>query len=759
MRANSYINILVLFISILSSSSVGAATIHIPADQPTIQDGIDASWHGDLVLVAPGTYVENINFGYKGVTVQSEAGAYETIIDGGECTQGESYCSVVTFKGMYEQAAIDGFTIRNGNGYADPSKDTLKGGGIFCLTASPTIRDCIITGNTAYDGGGAYFHYSSAVLENCTIIDNIGRAKSGGILCWESSPTIRDCTISGNSTEDDGGGMSISLSNPTITNCVITENFADGCGGGILLYISDPILEDCAISRNVSRDYGGGIKGYQSSPMITNCEITDNIGEESGGGCWFYSYCNPTISHCTISRNETYTLHLGGGGIYLDGLCDATITNCEISDNRSLDKGGGIVINSSSPIITNCIISGNIANEHGGGIHYYGCRGTQTITNCTISGNHAGSFGGGVCCKNIETLMITNSILWGDHAPEGPELALIDDSALTVSYSDVQGGDAAVYVDESTLTWLDGNIDSEPLFVGGDHLHLGSGSPCIDAADSAPSHNDVCFPPSMGTERADMGAYGGPEACGWCGDHDADGHESAACGGMDCNDRYADTYPGAEEICDGRDNDCDGQIDEDFEDADGDGSAWCADCDDSDPTIHPGAEETCDHIDNNCNGFIDEDFDRDGDGWTTCDEPMPDCDDLDPFISPGKDEDCDNGVDDDCDGLIDYDDPECVVFQLEVWGYYSAGYLNISFTLSAPEPATWATYLLLTFPTIQIIPLWIAPLWTEPLPVVYPPMEIPIAFPFPSLGWIGIYTGLFTAEGIQVFDFNLVHTG
>ncbi len=62
----------------------GAATIRVPMDQPTIQDGIDAAELWDLVLVAPGTYVENIDFHGKLITLQSEAGAELTVIDGGD---------------------------------------------------------------------------------------------------------------------------------------------------------------------------------------------------------------------------------------------------------------------------------------------------------------------------------------------------------------------------------------------------------------------------------------------------------------------------------------------------------------------------------------------------------------------------------------------------------------------------------------------------------------------------------------------------
>jgi len=96
-------------------------------------------------------------------------------------------------------------------------------------------------------------------------------------------------------------------------------------------------------------------------------------------------------------------------------------------------------------------------------------------------------------------------------------------------------------------------------------------------------------------------------------DHDGDGYDSEEYGGDDCDDADADVSPGASELCDGADNDCDGRTDEDF-DADGDRSydeTDCAglsagdDCDDTDATVHPGATEICDDIDNDCDGLVD----------------------------------------------------------------------------------------------------------------------------------------------------------
>ena len=94
-------------------------------------------------------------------------------------------------------------------------------------------------------------------------------------------------------------------------------------------------------------------------------------------------------------------------------------------------------------------------------------------------------------------------------------------------------------------------------------------------------------------------------------------------------------------------------------------------------------------------------------------------------------------------------------FRIELDAFYWEGILRFRFTISALEPATWANCLIVPFPEVQIIPLW-----TVPLPVITPPVDLPtLTIPFPSLGWIGIWSGLFTAEGVQADDFEWVDTG
>ncbi len=135
--------------------------------------------------------------------------------------------------------------------------------------------------------------------------------------------------------------------------------------------------------------------------------------------------------------------------------------------------------------------------------------------------------------------------------------------------------------------------------------------------------------------------------------------------GDDCDDSEGASYPGASEICDGKDNNCDGWTDEGLTfDVDADGYSTpdsCEgtknDCDDSNDAIHPDATEVCDSDDNNCDGANNEGltFDTDTDGYTTpdsCEGSKDDCDDNDADINPGATEVCDN-IDNNCDGSID----------------------------------------------------------------------------------------------------------
>ena len=130
----------------------------------------------------------------------------------------------------------------------------------------------------------------------------------------------------------------------------------------------------------------------------------------------------------------------------------------------------------------------------------------------------------------------------------------------------------------------------------------------------------------------------------------------------DCDDEDPATYPEAAELCDDMDNDCDGEVDEEMnDDLDGDGESVCdGDCDDDNVDVNTLAEETCNGFDDNCDGSVDEGFDADGDQYFDGDDAgcagaydELDCDAADSTINPGAEEVCDDEIDNNCDGLID----------------------------------------------------------------------------------------------------------
>lgn len=124
-----------------SISALAQTTINVPADQPTIQAAIDVAQNGDTVLVAPGTYYENINFRGKAITVKSSDGPSATIIDG------SANGSVVTFNsGESSDAVLSGFTIQNGW--------STWGAGIEISDSSPIILGNTIKGNQGETGLG-----------------------------------------------------------------------------------------------------------------------------------------------------------------------------------------------------------------------------------------------------------------------------------------------------------------------------------------------------------------------------------------------------------------------------------------------------------------------------------------------------------------------------------------------------------------------------------------------------------------------------
>ncbi|MHC4942114.1 MAG: right-handed parallel beta-helix repeat-containing protein [Planctomycetota bacterium] len=520
----------VILVAVLSIPTLAfSATIHVPDDYLTIQEAIDAAVKGDTVIVKPGTYVENIDFLGKAVTVKSELGPEITIIDGNRAG------SVVVFEnGEKLDSVLDGFTITNGYAY--------KGAGILCESSEPTLSNNIIKLNEANNNGGGLYNrdHSRPTVKNCTFEENSAskgggmsnRKNSsvkvadctftgnragfgGGIFNEESSATIADCIFIGN-TEGFGGGIfNSSHGRAWLTGCIFTGNGAafgggifnsgycslsvtdctfDGNtashGGGVFTDGSEATLARCTFIEN-SSSHGGGINSSYGSATVTDCIFTGNRAG-SGGGILNSGYCSLSVTDCIFTGNRASN---GGGieshGTGIERLIDCTffenqadkygggmhnfgsdpsVSNCRFEAN-SASYGGGMRNFYSRPTLTNCIFYGNSAVFNGGGMSNN--ESNPTLTNCTFYGNTGYPYGGGLCNKSYSKSTLTNCILWND-SPD--EFAYDSSSSFTVSYSCVQGG------------WYGaGNIESNPLFVDGANgdLHLTFPSPCRDAGDSS----------------------------------------------------------------------------------------------------------------------------------------------------------------------------------------------------------------------------------------------------------------------------------
>ena len=171
-------------IFILAAMSANAQILNVPGTYPTIQAGINAAQPGDTVLVAEGTYYEQISFMGKAITVASnyiidgDAGhIYNTVLDGSQLPAGNS--SVVLFvSGEDTSSVINGFTIQNGTGTLDET--FMRGGGVYIESSGAKIVNNRIIQNTIdvtaypenYNAGGSAIATNPDSYENWVVLEN-----------------------------------------------------------------------------------------------------------------------------------------------------------------------------------------------------------------------------------------------------------------------------------------------------------------------------------------------------------------------------------------------------------------------------------------------------------------------------------------------------------------------------------------------------------------------------------------------------------
>jgi len=252
----------------------------VPDDYGTIQEAVNAAEYGDTVLVAAGTYYENIIIRGKHITVASlylttgdTSYISRTVIDGSAAGR-----TVSILSGADSSAQLSGFTVTNGS-YA-------SGAGIYIYKTSARVSHCIIRDNhgDAYNpmGGGIFLREARSFIHDCLITENtalgadIDNGWGGGIGVSGGAAEIVNCTVTGNQTTSAKAGIGGSNTNIRITGCLITGNRGHSAAGAGFQDAQAEIINSTIACNHGGNSQSGGVYFIRSSPVFQNSIVWYN---------------------------------------------------------------------------------------------------------------------------------------------------------------------------------------------------------------------------------------------------------------------------------------------------------------------------------------------------------------------------------------------------------------------------------------------------------------------------------------------------
>lgn len=334
---------LLLSFSLLCVLIMHASIIHVPSDYSSIQEAFSAATNGDTIVLANGTYTENLTVSNKSVVITSQ------------------------FMFSKNESDIDQ-TIWLSAAEANSPDYTIEASG-------PRTNQLTLLGITFKNNPttALYFSGYTFIASHLKLLNNMG----GALSIWDGDAIIKHSLFEGNARSDNGGAVDIQLSNEDRT----------------------VVIDSCQFKSNTSVSYGGGLKGsvYKSSLTVSNSIFTSNTAYKGGA----IAISPGTNAYVTIKNNLIVenSAQQEGGGIHMSGrssrITNNTIVNNQLSQHGVSHKGAGIFLTGSNTFtytyLTNNIIKFNAtestdkevyANYQSGALYS-----KVYIAYCNVSGN------------------------------------------------------------------------------------------------------------------------------------------------------------------------------------------------------------------------------------------------------------------------------------------------------------------------------------------------------------------------------------